>query len=114
MTQIFRFLRRRLYQVFAAEPAGLFVKMASLSPARLFSSPASTSKTSPVRLFSKVKSPKFSKDCKAVIVNVYASIRKLHPEKTVRDVLAIVGEMTGVSPRTVVRFKKEGLSGGVK
>ncbi|XP_077488018.1 uncharacterized protein LOC144098926 [Amblyomma americanum] len=88
--------------------------MASLSPARLFSSPASTSKTSPVRLFSKVKSPKFSKDCKAVIVNVYASIRKLHSEKTVRDVLAIVGEMTGVSPRTVVSFKKEGLSGGVK
>ncbi|KAH9375501.1 hypothetical protein HPB48_016646 [Haemaphysalis longicornis] len=73
------------------------------------SSRAST--TSPVHIFSRVRTSKLSKDAKQVIANVYARTRMRFPEKSVREVLRVVSEDTGVSPRTVAKLKAERLRG---
>lgn len=48
-----------------------------------------------------------------MIANVYASIRRRFTEKTVREVLGVVSNDTGVCVRTVEKYKALCLSGKV-
>ncbi|KAH9360039.1 hypothetical protein HPB48_018477 [Haemaphysalis longicornis] len=75
------------------------------------SSRAST--TSPVRIFSRVCTSELSKNAKQVIANVYARTRMRFPAKSVQELLSVVSEDTGVSPRTVAKLKAECLRGNV-
>lgn len=68
---------------------------------------ASSSATSLARIFSRVRTSKFSRNAKQVIANVCARTRLRFPEKSVREVLCAASENTGVSPHTVAEFKVE-------
>ncbi|KAH9376730.1 hypothetical protein HPB48_010974 [Haemaphysalis longicornis] len=72
-----------------------------------------TSTTTPVRIFSRVCTSKLSKNAKQVIANVYARTRMRFPAKSVQEVLSVVSEDTGVSPRTVAKLKAECLRGNL-
>ncbi|KAH8026676.1 hypothetical protein HPB51_024172 [Rhipicephalus microplus] len=74
-------------------------------------SSSASSTTSPARMFSKLRTSKLSKHAKQVIANVYARTRMRFPEKSVREVLSVVSEDTGISPRTVAKLKAERLRG---
>lgn len=52
-----------------------------------------------------------SSHAKQVIANVYARNRIRFPEKSVRDIFKVVSEDTGVSPRTVAKYKAARLCG---
>ncbi|KAH9383367.1 hypothetical protein HPB48_024586 [Haemaphysalis longicornis] len=67
--------------------------------------------TPPVRIFSRVCTSKLSKNAKQVITNVYARTRMRFTAKCVQEVLSVVREDTGVSPRTVAKLKAECLRG---
>ncbi|KAH9364730.1 hypothetical protein HPB48_019747 [Haemaphysalis longicornis] len=71
------------------------------------------SNTSPVRIFSRVRTSKLSKNAKQVIANVCARTRMRFPAKSVQEVLSVVSEDTGVSPRTVAKLKAECLRGNL-
>ncbi|KAH6925269.1 hypothetical protein HPB50_003172 [Hyalomma asiaticum] len=72
---------------------------------------ASNSTTSPARIFSRVRTSKFSRNAKQVIANAYSRTRLPFPEKSIREVLCAASEEVGVSPRTVAKFKAERLRG---
>ncbi|KAH9374898.1 hypothetical protein HPB48_019899 [Haemaphysalis longicornis] len=69
--------------------------------------------TPPVRIFSSVCTSKLSKNVKQVNANVYARTRMRFPAKSVQEVLSVVREDTGVSPRTVSKLKAECLRGNL-
>lgn len=100
--QVFALRATRAAAVFFFTYCGSFGKMASSS---------ASSTTSPERIFSKLRTSKLSKHVKQVIANVYARTRMRFPEKSVREVLSVVSEDTGISPRTVAKLKAERLRG---
>lgn len=104
---VFRLVVRRVFLT----PAGVDSPGGFPASLEKMASYAATSNTSPARLFSKIRSTKISKDCKQVIVNVYSSARVRFPDKSVREILQVVSEETGVSVRTVAKYKAECLSG---
>ncbi|KAH9378197.1 hypothetical protein HPB48_010438 [Haemaphysalis longicornis] len=93
---------RNLQQRYLFTLSGSVEKMASSSPASV---------TSPARIFSRVCTSRLSKNVKQVIANVYARTRMRFTAKCVQEVLSVVSEDTGVSPRTVAKLKDECVRG---